>query len=240
MPRASKTALQFADPTIAEVLDRFLVEQRDRLSKRTFRSYEDVIGLLRHSLDRYAHTRLDREEAKLFEELHAAEESAHREFCEIFGPEHILPNLDEFLHYFMPRKVMAGKGLLRAAGTVTKKLAKWLAQNGYAQAEEAEIAMEGAAEAARDLPAADDLLTLLVQITDMYDRHEGDLEDSFVITRVDPPEIWLHGFVEGCDVGAIVLPPWITERCRRGWEICGAAGMRDGEWCLVDVWNVVA
>jgi len=39
----------------------------------------------------------------------------------------------EFLGYFMPRKVMCGKDLMQAAGTVTKKLAKWLAEKGYVE-----------------------------------------------------------------------------------------------------------
>ncbi len=240
MPKASKPTAGPGSPTIAQIFKRFLEEQRARLSKRTYRSYEDVICLFRHSLDRYGHTGLDADASKLFEELYGAKGSEHREFCEIFGPEHVLPNLHEFLHYFMPRKVMAGKGLLRAAGTVTKKLARWLVQNGYVEADEGESAVEDAAEAARDLPAADDLLTMLLRITDIFDRHEDDVEGSFVITRVDPPEIWLHDFVGGRDIGPFVLPPWVTERFRRGFEICGVVGRRDGDWCFIDAWNVVA
>ena len=41
----------------------------------------------------------------------------------IFGPEKIPGNVAEFLDYFMVRKVMCGKDLMRAAGTVMKKLA---------------------------------------------------------------------------------------------------------------------
>jgi hypothetical protein len=42
------------------------------------------------------------------------------------------------LGYFMVRKVIAGPSLLRTAGTVTKKLAAWLAAQGYADAETVE------------------------------------------------------------------------------------------------------
>ncbi len=38
--------------TIEKVLDRFLAEERQRLSPRTFRNYEHVVELLRHSLER--------------------------------------------------------------------------------------------------------------------------------------------------------------------------------------------
>ena len=85
----------------------------------------------------------------------------HREFCEVFGPEHILPNLGEFLDYFMIRKVIAGKATLRAAGTVTKKLAKWLSEKGYVKAKDAEAAAERSGDAARELPEADELASLL-------------------------------------------------------------------------------
>ena len=42
----------------------------------------------------------------------------------------------EFLGYFMPRKVLCGKETIRAAGTVTKKLAKWLSEKGYVKDDE--------------------------------------------------------------------------------------------------------
>jgi hypothetical protein len=45
----------------------------------------------------------------------------------MFGPEHILDKVGEFLNYFMVGKVTAGADTLWASGTVMKKLAKWLA-----------------------------------------------------------------------------------------------------------------
>jgi len=73
----------------------------------------------------------------------------HREFCDIFGPEHILENADEFLNYFMFSKVVNGAGTLRASGTVIKKLAKWLAENGHVRTDDAALAIGQGAEAAR-------------------------------------------------------------------------------------------
>jgi len=112
-----------AKPNIAEVLAQFLAEQRGRLAPRTFAQYRSVVELLQHSLDGYAYQSLDKSDAKLFERLSNAKASEHREFCDIFGPAHILPNVGEFLGYFMVRKVIAGKALLRTAGTTTKRLA---------------------------------------------------------------------------------------------------------------------
>ena len=58
-------------------------------------------------------------------------------FCGSFGPEEIASGLDKFLGYFMPRKVVVGKDPMKAAGTVTKKLVKWLAEKDYVKDEEA-------------------------------------------------------------------------------------------------------
>lgn len=74
----------------------------------------------------YAYQYLDKGEAALFDNLYDAEGEAHREFCQIFGPEKIPQNVGEFLGYFMPRKVMCSKELLKAAGTVMKKPGKWV------------------------------------------------------------------------------------------------------------------
>ena len=54
---------------------------------------------------------------------------------------------------------------MKAAGTVTKKLAKWLADKGYA--EDTADAQERAKEAVKDLPAAQDVLDLLDDFVDM-------------------------------------------------------------------------
>ena len=50
--------------TIDSALDAFLRDQRARLSDRTYRNYEDVIRLLRDSLNSYAYSSLDARDAK--------------------------------------------------------------------------------------------------------------------------------------------------------------------------------
>jgi hypothetical protein len=69
--------------TTEEVLGRFLAEQRERLSDKTLRRYEEV-QLLRHSLDGgYAYSSLDDNERRRWEvEFEANEERA---FCRLFA-----------------------------------------------------------------------------------------------------------------------------------------------------------
>jgi hypothetical protein len=48
--------------TIDEAFDAFLAEQRKRLSPKTLRNYEDVVHLLRDSLNSYAYDSLGKSE----------------------------------------------------------------------------------------------------------------------------------------------------------------------------------
>ncbi len=228
-----------AHPTIADLLAQFLANQRARLGARTFAQYESVIELLEHSLNGYAYQSLDKSDAKLFERLFNAKGDKHREFCEIFGPEHILPNVGEFLDYFMIRKVIAGKDLLRAAGTVTKKLAAWLAEKGYAEAKDVEDAKERGAAAARDLPKAEELASRLHRFAEDQERGDEDdeVEDYFTLTRVEPGKIWLEA-MDGSELGPIDVPVDVGRRCKVGWSISGVVGRIGKRWRIVEAWNV--
>ena len=113
-----------SEPTIQDLLARFLAAQRARLAARTYRNYGYVVELLSHCLNGYAYQDLNEVDRKRWEKaFDAGDEDA---FCRIFGAGHIVENLGEFLGYFMVRKVIAGQELIAAAGTVTKKLARWL------------------------------------------------------------------------------------------------------------------
>ena len=232
-------APKIANPTISDVLAAYLAEEKARLAAKTYALYADVIELLQHSLNGYAANSLDNGEYELWEELFNAEDDEHREFCEIFGPEHILPQIGEFLSYFMVSKVMAGQDLLRASGTVTKKLAKWLADKGYATAEQAEDTVERGTDAARDLPMAEKLMALLYEFTSSkYSPDDSDIEDRFEIKRVEPGKVWLEGFDDGRLLGPITLPLQATKLCRVGWTISGAVRETGKKWVLVEAWKV--
>ena len=145
--------------TIDEALDAFLADQRERLSTRTMRNYQDVVDLLRHCLNGYGPNLLDEPGRKRWEQAFATgDEEA---FCRLFGPEYILEEIGEFLGYFMVRKVWAGQQLLRSAGTVTKKLAGWLHEHGYVGQAARDGAIERGTRAGRDLPRAERLASLL-------------------------------------------------------------------------------
>ncbi len=236
-----------AERSIAHVLDEFLAEIRQELSAKTIRKYEDVVHLLRAHLDGYAHENLSKPERALWDRAFNAEGEAHREFCELFGPEKIPDQLASFLGYFMIRKVVAEPDLLRAAGTVTKKLSAWLAAKGYIDAEAARDATEQGAAAARDLPRADRAARILYDATsevfvDVAELPESDYLDfeHFRIARLVPGRLWLEVWETGGmrELGPVAVPEDATELLRPGWSISCALARVGKAWRIVEMANV--
>ena len=143
------------------------------------------------------------------------------------------------LGYFMSRKVMCGKETMQAAGTVTKKLAKWLAEKGYIK--DTEYEQERASAAAKDLPNAVEVLDLLFAYCDEHApaRHGGEIEDHFLIEKVEPGKLWLNPLTASSSViGPIPVPKKVTALCEPGWGIGGVVAKVGKGWRLVEVWNV--
>lgn len=205
------------EPSIDEILSDFLAVQEQRLAERTFANYRSVVDLLRHCLNGYGHQYLGDDERRRYEAaVDAGDEDA---FVHLFGPGKIVEGLGEFLDYFMVRKVMAGEELLRAAGTVTKKLAKWMAANGYLDAAAAGEAVERGTSAARDLPRAERLSRLLFDQAQRGAKDDADVdddivEDYFTIERVEPGALWLTG-----DVGPLKVTKEASSLAQPGWSV---------------------
>jgi len=238
MSKRTRKLAQPAEKTIEAVLDEFLKEQQERLKPSTMRKYEDIIDLFQSCLNGYGHQYLDEQEDALFDRLYNAEGDDHREFCQLFGPEKIPDNVDEFLTYFMIRKVMCGKELMQAAGTVTKKLGKWLKEKGYIQSEIAEEVMSSGATAARELPAAEELARML---SDYADRTAVEcdevIEDHFAIDAIEPGKLRLSAF-SGDDEITVPVSRNISNACHVGWSFSGAVGKTGKGWRILEAWNV--
>lgn len=224
-----------SDTTIDEALKEFLAEQRKRLSARTFRRYEEVVELLRDCLDGYAHQSLDEQEHQRWQgEFETNEDGA---FCRVFGPDKIIDNLGEFLGYFMVRKVIAGQELLKAAGTVTGKLVRWLGEHGYIDEATADQAGDHAREAAHDLPMADRLGMLLHDVANKAPAIDPDdvddedwVEDYLQIVDVEPGKIWFEN-----GVGPIAVPRTASDLARPGWSAFVTAAKINRRWHLLEI-----
>jgi hypothetical protein len=216
--------------TLSEVFKEFLADQKARISHKTFLKYQNIIDLYQSYLEGYwpGH---DGEYDKITK--------AGGTFCGTFGPDEATAGYSEFLGYFMPRKVMCGKDTMQAAGTVTKKLAKWLAEKGYI--EDTEDAQEQAGAAAKDLPNATEVLDLLNAYCDETapERTGKEIEDHFWIEKIEPGKLWLEPLTAHPSViGPIPVPQQVTALCEQGWDIGGVVAKVGKSWRLIEVWNV--
>lgn len=239
MGKANKTHA-VAEKTIEHILAEFLDEQRARLKDKTFSNYVGIIELFQDSMDGYAYEGLSKADAALFDRLYGAEGAEHRDFCQIFGPEKIPANVGEFLNYFMVRKVMCGKDMLRAAGTVMKKLGKWLADKGYLDPEAAEDLIDRGSSAAKELPATEDVAMMLYEYCDgaalKFDDDDV-VEGHFTIKTIEAGKLHLSG-MSGDQAIVVPVSRKISNACHEGWTISGAVAKTRQGWRLLEAWNV--
>jgi len=226
-----------SNPNLEDVFTRFLKVQQKRLKPRTYRHYEEVVDLLRHCLNGYGYHELDNSsDIALYERLYFHK---NLEFCVIFGPDKILPSLSNFLNYFMIRKVMASEALLQAAGTVTKKLIKWLEECGHIDREQAIKGSRIAAEASRELPAAERLARLLYDYAQNHAPRywTSELDDYFTIEDIQPGVLLLSG-TSTSDMVEVKVPKEITDHCKLGWQLNLLLGKTRNGWCILETGNV--
>lgn len=223
-------------PTMDEVLREYLAEEEKRLAPRTFGRYQEVVWLLRDCLNNYGPNSLDDHERKRWDAAYDADPEA---FVHLFGPEKIAENLGEFLGYFMIRKVMGGEELMRSAGTVTKKLSKWLGQRRYLDVDAATVAVERGADAVRGLPKAERLSRLLYEGSarhsiDVHALGDDDYEEDYLtIEKVEPGFLW---FDRG--IGPVKVLPEASEIAEKGWSVSLVLGRVDGVWHVLESGNV--
>lgn len=236
-----------AVPSIDDVFELFLKDQRKRLKPRTFSRDERIVQLLQSYLNGYAYQSLAKAEARFFDRHFNAEGAEHREFTQLFGPEKVLEHLEGFLGVFMIRKVIASEDLKRSAGTVTKKLSTWLAESGYVSKEDANDGATRSAEAGKELVVAERAARLLHDASERLridtlalDDEDYEEFDHFTIARVEPGRLWLQVWEEGKPLarGPIRVPVGATKLLEKGWDVSCALARVRGRWHLVEVANV--
>jgi len=224
--------------TIRDALALFVAERAAGRAERFRRDVENAVELIATALDGYGHQHLDARRRKIWEARSKVGGSARAAFSESFGPEFIAPYLREFLSYFLRRKIVAGDRGLKSAAAVTAELAEWLAEKGWAEAEEARGIAAEARSAARDLPRAKKLARRLARwIADEVEPSDRAEEDVFRVTRIAADRIWLSAHGDEA-VGAIRMPEPLAAEFAVGWSITGAVARRGKSWRLVEVWDV--
>ena len=227
--------------TINQVLDEFLVLQKARLSESSVRRYEEVLGYFRSCMDGYGHQWLSDEEAQLFDREYSRDEEAGS-FCNLFGPEKILENLDDFVGWFLVRKAFASKSTLQATPTVLRKLTQWLV-------EEEHVASDGVDGSAELLDDATSLAKAEEFSSRLYDLMEAGPVESLienqdwenemaVISRIDRGTIWLQREETGYEL-PLAVPDDVWKLAEPGWRISALhLGRTPKGWCLLEMGNV--
>ena len=246
---SAQTLPRIAEPTIEQVFEAFLGEQRARLKPATFARYETVISLLESHLDSSAYEGLSKAERTLFDRHFNAEGEQHRTFCQLFGPEKVPGNLGSFFSYFLPNKVLGGFGLTRAAASAMKKLAPRLAAQGFITTAASDDGAELAAAAGRDLPRAERAAMALYRSLRPLRGHPDEIPgedwieyDHYPIARIEPGKLWLSVDYDDAGepraLGPISAPREATKLLAQGWEVgCSLARIK-GEWRIVELGNI--
>ena len=225
-PRGART-------TIEQAVEAYLRAQPARSRSEARFGLELLTGYL----NSYGHQSLDPANARLFERWYNAEGAAHREYCQVFGVDGVVPELRQFLSWFMIRKVMAGPGDLRRIAAETGRFVTWLGEHGHVPVEVAAEGAKLAAEAAELLPRAEAEADVLRPRLDAPER--GDvLEGHFLVTRLAPGRVWLESEEGGRVYGPLEVPAGVSEGLAVGWQVSGAVGKVRKKWELVEVWNV--
>lgn len=224
---------------LKQTLEQFLNDQRERLAKRTFNKYRDVITLFESYLDGYAYQYLDEEDHKLFKSKIFNEK---KQYCELYSVDKIdQVKLDEFMTDFMIRKVVGSKELMKNTGTVLRRFIKWLKENSYIDSKKFETLYNTVNENKDDLPKVEELSDLLYdnEIRNNFYEYEEYEEDYFLITKIEKGKLWLESFMEeNKAVGPVKVTKEISSLAQEGWLIYLVLGKRGKSWYIIESGNV--
>lgn len=116
-------------PSIAQLLDRFLNDQEDRLTVQQYRACSTVIDMLSAYLNRYAFPTLNVADRKEWDEAYESGDS--EAFINLFGVRKLVAGLKPFHGEHLARRLHAPEMVQEHALTVTTELADWLSANGH-------------------------------------------------------------------------------------------------------------
>ena len=208
--------------------------------KRRAREVGESLELLRHGLDGYAYQHLARADRDRWSA--AFDDGDETCFSRMFGAREVARYLDEFLGYFLIRKVLMPEDEVARTVEDVRGFIEWLAVERELTPAGARKALGRIATASADLPAAERLGRLLHEIARANEAKarrgaipelDEVVEDFLVISRVAPGRIW---FLDG--VGPIKVPEAASAVARPSWAINLVLGRRGTAWEVLEVGNV--
>jgi len=208
--------------------------------RRRAREVGQSLELLRHGLDGYGYQHLSRADRERWSA--AFNDGDETCFSRMFGARELARYLDEFLGYFLIRKVAMPEDEVARTVEDVRGFVEWLAAERELRPTAAKKALGGIATASVDLPAAERLRRLLHEIAQANaepgrratgPEFDEIVEDYLVVERVAPGRIW---FLDG--IGPIKVPEAASATARPGWTINLVLGRRGATWDVLEVGNV--
>lgn len=222
--------------TIEKVLAEFCEEHSG--SDKAKQECERSVELFMNFLNDYAYMGLDEKNRQKLERHENARGPKHKTFCQLFGPEQIPRNLDDFLHDFLISKVLCSQALLQSTAKMTERLCLWLQQKSYLDAKEIKDAVLLAKKAAIQLPRAEKAAQLIWRESESkYGQVEPDEVGHMRIERIEPGKLWLRPY-EGKYLGPVVVSEEISELLGVGWEINCGLKKKGKTWLLIEAINI--
>jgi hypothetical protein len=224
-----------ADRTITQLIAAYL----GALSAHRRREAAFGLELLQHCLDGYAYEGLRPAERRLFDRYFNQEGPTHREYCDLFGPEKVVPELGHFLGWFLIRKVLAGPEDRAHIAGETGRFVTWLGEHGHIGRAAAADGAARAARAAELLPKAGEAARILGPTLGSAPEVAGEpIEGSFLVARVAPGKLWLEAWEDGRTYGPLAIPQRASALLSAGWELHGVIAKVGRSWKLLEAWNV--
>ncbi|HSA53823.1 MAG TPA: hypothetical protein VLH10_27390 [Yinghuangia sp.] len=116
-------------PSIAQLLDRFLSDQEERLTLQQYRACSTVVDMLAAYLNRYAFTTLNVADRQEWDQAYEAGDT--EAFCNLFGVRKLVAGIKPFHGEHLRTRLRVPEMVQEHALTVTSELADWLSSSGH-------------------------------------------------------------------------------------------------------------
>ena len=220
---------------ITQSFESFLKERKESLSKKTYQKYKNVIELFENYLNGYAYKNLEDENYQKFEKMFNQE---GKQYCETFTVQNLSTvEFNEFLSYYMIRKVMGSKSLMKDTGTVLRKFTTWLHENEYLEDKQYEMLYSTINDLKDDLPKLEELSDLLYEngrknSIYTYDEYK---ESNYLINRIEEGKLWLEDYMEPEEVvGPVYVTEEISSKAQENWSVYLVLGRAENNWYIIE------
>lgn len=240
--------------TISVTFNKFLEHKKNQVKKPTYNKYASIINLFEGFLNSYSYNYLNEEDHEFFKTKFNEE---NEEFCEIFSIEKISTSqIEEFLGYFLIRKVIGDRSSIKYSGTVMRALTKWLKDNLYIEDKEynywLEVINEIKGKLTKALEVADILSEFvrnnrveynpfLLGMDNNLDQYETTREAVFFVTKIEDEKLWVTDYSDSdksLGLGPVIVPGKVGEMVSIDWQLYLVIGKKENEWHILESGNV--